>query len=242
MNLDPASGQHQDIREDLRSTITPLGLFSAAVILVSPALAQTDDSQVHITPKAHASSQGSPVKKTTSEPRSALTKPLVANVELVLVPVTVTDPMNRAIIGLEKSNFVLSEDNRPQVIQSFHTEDAPLSLGVIFDTSKSMSNKMEQARDAVLAFFKTANPQDDFFIVTFSDSPQLLVDFTTSVEHIENRLNYALPHGHTSLLDAIYIGLSKVRHSQYQRRALLIISDGGDNHSRYSRGEIKRLV
>src|SRR5215471_16157805 len=105
-----------------------------------------------------------------------------------------------------------------------------------------MRNKMERARESVVDFFKTANPEDDFFVITFSDSPFLLADFTTSVEHIQNRLVYALPHGHTSLLDAIYMGLTKVRQSRHQRRALLIISDGGDNRSRYTPSEIKRLV
>jgi len=87
-----------------------------------------------------------------------------------------------------------------------------------------------------------SNPKDDFFLITFSDRPQLLVDFTTSLEDIQKRLIYAVPEGHTSLLDAIYMGLAKIRHSSYQRRALLIISDGGDNRSRYTCSQIKRMV
>lgn len=203
------------------------------------------DSDVHITPRRETSDLAAPhLSAATKDSHSgrAHSKPLLTNVDLVLVPVTITDSRAQAVIGLDRANFVVSEDNRPQAIRSFSVEDAPLSLGVVFDTSKSMANKMEQAREAVLEFFKTSNPQDDFFMVTFSDRPELLVDFTTSVESIENRLMYARPQGHTSLLDAVYMALEKIRPSRYERRALLIISDGGDNHSRYTGAEIKRMV
>jgi len=145
-------------------------------------------------------------------------------------------------MGLEKQNFELYEDGQRQAIHSFSAEDAPISLGVILDTSNSMRNKIEVASKSIVEFFKTANPLDDFFLITFSDRPELLVDFTTSVDNIQNRLFHVMPNGHTSMLDAIYMGVSKIRHSRYQRRALLIVSDGGDNRSRYTRSEIKRVV
>ena len=169
-------------------------------------------------------------------------RPLKVDVDLVLVPVTITDPLNRLVTGLEKENFQLFEGNSTQEIRTFSAEDAPVSLGVIFDSSGSMSSKMDRAKDAVVEFFKTANPQDEFFMITFSDEPEEVTDFTSSVEEIQSKLVYAVPRKRTALLDAIYMGVSKMRQAKYAKKALLIISDGGDNHSRYTEGEIKALV
>jgi Ca-activated chloride channel family protein len=143
---------------------------------------------------------------------------------------------------LEKENFSLMEQNTPQDIKYFSSEDAPISLGVIFDLSGSMGNKIQKSRDAIVEFFKTANPQDEFFLITFADKPELLADFTQSIEEIQGRLVYAIPKGRTSLLDAIYLGISKMREAKHNKKALLIISDGGDNRSRYTDSEIKSLV
>jgi Ca-activated chloride channel family protein len=170
------------------------------------------------------------------------TKPMKVDVDLVLVPVTITDPMNRLVTGLDKDNFSLFEGKDQQEIRHFSSEDAPVSLGVIFDMSGSMSSKIDRAREAVIEFFKTANPQDEFFMIAFNDRPEQLSDFTQSVDEIQNKLLYTIPRGRTALLDAIYLGVSKMRQAKYQKRALLIISDGGDNHSRYTEGEIKSLV
>jgi Ca-activated chloride channel family protein len=170
------------------------------------------------------------------------TKPIRVDVDLVLVPVTITDPMNRLVTGLEKDNFVLLDNGEKQAIQHFSSEDAPISLGVIFDTSGSMSNKIEKARDAVVEFFKTANPEDEFFLIAFNDKPTLISDFTNSVEQVQGKLVYTAPKGRTALLDAIYLGMAKMRQAKQQRKALLIISDGGDNRSRYTENEIKSLV
>src|SRR5947199_6837715 len=108
--------------------------------------------------------------------------------------------------------------------------------------SGSMSSKIERAREAVVEFFKTANPQDEFFMITFADKPEEIADFTQSVEEIQGKLVYTVPKGRTALLDAIYLGISKMRQAKFSKKALLIISDGGDNHSRYTEGEIKALV
>ncbi|HEU5400314.1 MAG TPA: VWA domain-containing protein [Terriglobales bacterium] len=170
------------------------------------------------------------------------TKPYKVEVDLVLVPVTVTDPMNRLVTGLEKNNFIVEDNGKEQQIRHFSSEDAPISLGVIFDMSGSMKDKIEKAREAVVDFFKTANPQDEFFMVAFNEKPVLLSDFTSSIESIQGQLIYAEPHGRTALLDSIYLALSKMREAHNQKKALLIISDGGDNHSRYTESEIKSIV
>jgi len=158
------------------------------------------------------------------------------------VPVTITDPLNRLVTGLDKDNFTVFEGKDQQEIKHFSSEDAPVSLGVIFDMSGSMSSKIERAREAVVEFFKTANPQDEFFMITFADKPQEVSDFTQSVEDIQGKLVYTIPKGRTALLDAIYLGISKMRQAKFSKKALLIISDGGDNHSRYTEGEIKSMV
>ncbi len=169
-------------------------------------------------------------------------KPMKVAVDLVLVPVTITDPLNRLVTGLDRENFSVLEGNAPQEIKNFSSEDAPVSIGVIFDVSGSMSSKIEKSREAVVEFFKTANPQDEFFMIAFSDKPQEISDFTQSVEDIQGKLVFTVPKGRTALLDAIYLGISKMRQAKYPKRALLIISDGGDNHSRYTEGEIKSIV
>jgi Ca-activated chloride channel family protein len=164
------------------------------------------------------------------------------DVDLVLVNVTVTDPFQRLVTGLERDNFRIFEDNIEQEVVHFSSEDVPISIGVIFDLSGSMSNKVDKARLAALQFFKTANPQDEFFLVSFNDRAQLASRFTTSVEELQTRMMYTQPKGRTALLDAIYLGLSQMKAARNPKRALLIISDGGDNHSRYNERDIKTFV
>jgi Ca-activated chloride channel family protein len=164
------------------------------------------------------------------------------DVDLVLVNVTVTDPFNRLVTGLEQENFRVFEDNNEQEVVHFSSEDIPISIGVIFDMSGSMSNKVDKARLAAVQFFKTANPEDEFFLVSFNDRAELTSRFTSSVEELQTRLMYTAAHGRTALLDAVYLGLSQMRGAHNAKRALLIISDGGDNHSRYNESDIKNFV
>jgi len=167
---------------------------------------------------------------------------LHVDVDLALVNVTVTDPYDRLVTGLEPDNFRVFENNIEQEIQYFSSEDIPISIGVIFDISGSMTNKVGKAKEAALQFFKTANPQDEFFLVGFNERAELMSAFTTSVEDLQSRLLSASAKGRTALLDAIYLGLNEMRTARNAKRALLIISDGGDNHSRYHENDIKRLA
>jgi Ca-activated chloride channel family protein len=228
-------------------------IFFAAAGISVPVLAQTDVNDVHVQPreveKAKQPASDLPVPAAKTELMASTTpgmtthvRPLKVDVDLVLVPVTITDPLNRLVTGLDKENFQLYEGSLPQEIRTFSSEDAPVSLGVIFDSSGSMSSKMDRAKDAVVEFFKTANPQDEFFMISFSDEPEEVSDFTSSVDEIQNKLVFAVPRKRTALLDAIYMGVSKMRQAKYAKKALLIISDGGDNHSRYTEGEIKSMV
>ena len=164
------------------------------------------------------------------------------DVDLALINVTVTDPYNRLVTGLETDNFRVFEDSIEQEVVTFSAEDVPISIGVIFDFSGSMANKVAKAREAAVQFFKTANPQDEFFLVSFNERAELTSSFTNSVEDLQSRLMLTAPKGRTALLDAIYLGLSQMRGAHNAKRALLILSDGGDNHSRYNESDIKRLV
>jgi Ca-activated chloride channel homolog len=173
---------------------------------------------------------------------SAAGAPIRVDVNLVLVPFTVTDPMNRLVTGLEKENFEIYDNNLEQTIKSFATQDAPLSIGIVFDLSGSMQSKFLRARKALTEFLRTCNPQDEFFVVGFNDRPAILVDYTSDVEDVEARMVMLRPENRTALIDAIYLGVNKLRDAKYQRKALLIISDGGDNRSRYTEGELTRAV
>ena len=216
----------------------------AAVALCCPVVgfAQSPVDDVHVTPRVEPPDPRIKEAEIVDPSLKTHTKPMKVDVDLVLVPVTITDPMNRLVTGLDKDNFSVYEGKDQQDIRHFSSEDAPVSLGVIFDMSGSMSSKIERAREAVVEFFKTANPQDEFFMITFADKPEQIADFTQSVEDIQNKMVYTIPKGRTALLDAIYLGVSKMRQAKYPKRALLIISDGGDNHSRYTEGETKSLV
>ena len=213
----------------------------AVCALVPAAWTQSSAEVVHVTPRIeHAPTQNDQPAEDPSL-KTHMT-PIKVDVNLVLVPVSIVDPANRQVVGLDKENFQVFEGKERQEIRHFSTEDAPVSLGAIFDVSGSMADKIERAREAVLEFFKTANPQDEFFMIAFADKPEEVTDFTQSVEDIEGKLVYAVPKGRTALLDAIYLGLTKMRQAKYGKKALLIISDGGDNHSRYTQSDIKNLV
>ena len=169
-------------------------------------------------------------------------KGLKVDVDMALVNVTVTDPYGRLVTGLEQDNFRVYEDNAEQEIVRFSSEDVPISIGVIFDMSGSMADKFEKSRLAAVQFFKTANPQDEFCLVNFNDRAQLASPFTASVEELQDRLLYTSARGQTALFDGIYLGLSQMKGARNSKKALLIISDGGDNHSRYTEFDVRRFL
>jgi len=186
-----------------------------------------------------------PVVKNGDIPTRATNAPGAAihvDVNLVLVPMTVTDPMNRLVTGLEKENFQLYDNNNLQTIKSFATEDAPLTIGIVFDLSGSMQGKFVRARKALTEFLRTCNPQDEFFVVGFNDRPAIIVDYTSDVEDVEARMVMLRPENRTALIDAMYLGVNHLKTAKYERKALLVISDGGDNRSRYTQGELTRAV
>lgn len=171
-----------------------------------------------------------------------ITPNLRIDTNLVLVPITVTTPLNQIVTGMEKENFRLYEDKVEQEITYFASFDAPISIGLVFDASGSMGNKLHKSRQAAAAFFKTANPEDEFFLIQFNERPQLVVPFTRELEEIQNRLTFTQAKGRTALLDALYLAMQTLKKGRNPRRALLVISDGGDNSSRYTETEIRNLL
>ena len=226
-----------------------LTLFLASVPAVAQDSSTSDDSTAKGDgkPKEDAKPKDAGKSKEDVKKDSAgfAVKPLTGlhmDVDLALINVTVTDPYNRLVTGLDPDNFRVYEDNIEQEVVTFSSEDVPISIGVIFDFSGSMANKIGKAREAALQFFKTANPQDEFFLVSFNERAELTSAFTNSIEDLQSRMMMTAPKGRTALLDAIYLGLSQMKGARNGKRALLILSDGGDNHSRYNESDIKRLV
>jgi Ca-activated chloride channel homolog len=183
-----------------------------------------------------------PVPPKPAPPANAVGKPLLRSVNMVLVPVTVLDPYQRLVTGLEADNFRVYEDGVQQEIVHFSEDDVPISIGVIFDASSSMSDKLAKAKMAAMQFFQTANPQDEFFLVDFSNRAELISPFTSDISQLRDRLMFTRDAGRTALFDAIYLGLSQMRGAHNSRKALLIISDGGENHSRYSERDVREFL
>ena len=161
-----------------------------------------------------------------------------ADSKLVLVPVTVLDRKGATVNGLMPGLFTVLEDKIVQPIASFSQQDAPVSIGVIFDLSGSMKNSLGEASSALHTFFAAANSEDDAFLYTVSTVPERLTGLTTDYEYILGRLMGAKANGSTALIDTIYAGLNDIHSARHARKALLIVSDGMDNHSRYSKAEL----
>src|SRR5580693_4399731 len=180
--------------------------------------------------------------KEPSEPQVKPGQGIKIDVDMTLVNLTVTDPLDRLVTGLEKENFRVFEDGTEQEVVTLSSEDVPVSIGLIFDMSGSMADKVEKAREAAVQFMRTANPLDQFFLVSFNDRAELTSGFTTSVDELQNRMLFTAAHGRTAMLDAVYLGLTQMRGAHNSKRALLIISDGGDNHSRYNESDVKNYL
>ncbi|HEV2732899.1 MAG TPA: VWA domain-containing protein [Terriglobales bacterium] len=215
-----------------------LGCAISGLVLAARTLAQTSVEDVHVKPLSGiTANQSSQKSALTSAVRSFKTR-----ADLVIVPVSVTDAANRPVLGLEKENFQVYENKRPQTVLSYSTEDAPVSIGIVLDESGSMQNKLGKAREAINNLVSTANPDDEFFLITFSDKPVQILDFDSSAEQIKNELLYTVAKGSTALFDAVYLAIRKMEKANFSRKAILIVSDGEDNHSHYTENEIRNVA
>jgi len=204
----------------------------AALILLSPfGLAQGNSED---------KSQQGPAAASGSQQGGVPT--FQAHADLVLVPVTITDNLNRFVLGLEKENFKLFEDGVEQNVTLFSDEDAPLSIGLLFDKSGSMTYKLSSSQNAAIQLLSALNKDDEAFLVEFDDRVKESIGFTSQMDELRKALKAAQAGGQTAMLDAIDTGLSKMKSAKNSRKALVIVSDGGDNRSHYTAAQIESLV
>ena len=190
-------------------------------------------------PKVDSASAGQ--QKPTNEIDS--TGPVITNTDLITFTVTVTDTYGRYVSGLGKNAFTVLDEKKPQEITFFSDDDAPVSVGVIFDVSGSMSgDKIRRARDALSKFIQTSHNSDEYFLIAFNQRAQLLLDKTRDGNAVLDKLTFVQTRNSTALYDACYLGVEKVQRGAHPKRALLLISDGQDNNSRYTFNELRRLL
>lgn len=201
-----------------------VGLF--AMVLAFNAAAQ--DATPTPTPQFIEDGNDSPVKVKT---------------DLVTLTLTVTDLYGRYVSGLGKGAFTIFDNNQEQEVTFFSDSDAPVSLGILFDVSGSMSGaKIAKARKALSRFIITSHPNDEYFLIAFNNRAQLLLDRSRDGDAVLKKLTLVEPRQNTALYDAVYLGIERVTRGTHQKRAMLIISDGQDNASRYNFGEVRRLM
>ena len=184
-------------------------LFPILVTMAGSLAWGADDVKVTIEPRTKPTDEKAADSSLDRRPGS-----IRIDTTLVQVNVTVTDPLNRFVTGLEKEHFRLFEDKVEQKISEFSSEDAPLSVGLVFDTSGSMGSKLQKSREAVAQFLKTANPEDEFFLIEFNDRPQMVVPFTTDTDQVQNQLTFTQSKGRTALLDGIYMAMNTMKKAQ----------------------------
>jgi len=218
---------------------------SSVLLLAASAHAQSED-EVHVVPRPEAAGRSEVAADAAAVPASSSSRSragrLRVDVDLVLIPVVVTDTFNRPVTGLNKDNFELLDDGEKQKIHFFSLEDGPLSVALVLDVSNSMVNRVAIERDALARFFQNAHPDDEYFAIGVSTHPILIADSAQGVGDIQSQLALLQPSGYTALLDSIYFALNKLRDARYPRKVILIISDGGENDSRFKFREIKALA
>jgi len=179
---------------------------------------------------------------TYASPSNDRDQTINVDVDLVLVNAAISDSKGRMVTGLQQENFRIWEDKVEQKVEYFSSEDTPMSIGLIFDATGSMADKISTARDAATSFLSVGNPDDEYFLVTFSQRATLVEPFTTDISRLQNHMLFTSAKGLTPLFDAVYLGLETLKKAKNKRKALLLITDGEDNHSRYSFADIKEFV
>lgn len=175
-------------------------------------------------------------------PASEAPRRLRADVEMVLVPVTVTNPAGQLVNGLGPAHFRIFEDGVEQELLHVFKEETPISVALLVDTSGSMRNQMDAAKQMAVEFLQTANPHDEFMMVEFAERARMVSRFTDRVENLQSEMAVRAANGDTALLDGVYLGATQMRSARNKRRALVLLTDGEDNHSRYNEEEVKRLL
>lgn len=219
----------------------PVGALSLALLVDLAVVASM------ATASAQDKPEEKPAKPTASPPQSKLGTeldgPVIVNTDLITLTVTVTDTYGRYVSGLSKNAFAILDEKQPQEITYFSDDDAPVSVGILFDVSGSMSgDKVKKARDALAKFIQTSHNSDEYFLIGFNSRAQLLIDKTRDGDAVLDKLTFVQTRGNTALYDACYLGVEKVQRGTHPKRALLLISDGQDNNSRYTFDNLRRLL
>ena len=215
-------------------TVTMRGRTIAVVVAAAclGLLAQTPNIEQRAKPK--------PKQETTPD---AVPRPDIrVDTTVVQIPVEVSDNLNRPVSGFEKENFRVFDDKVEQKILNLSMEDDPIAMGLIFDTSGSIGDDLRGSREAAREFFKHAGAEDEFFLVQFDSDARLVVPLTKNANEIDYRLAFSTSKGSTALLDGVYMGMHEIRKSSKARKALVLISDGGENNSRYTQTEVKNAL
>ena len=167
-----------------------------------------------------------------------------SGVELINVTATVSDVEGRFVAGLRQDDFLVYEDDQPQSVTHFSSERVPVSLGIALDTSQSMSGeKIQEARSAIDGLLEAlAEPQDEFFLYRFSNRPSLIQEWTAERSAISRALSGAVPTGQTALYDAITEAIPLAQQGRYQKKALVVISDGNDTSSRHTLADVRTRI
>jgi len=210
------------------------GLLLLAQSTVAPAFQAGPHPEIDIIPRRAAEIR--PIDSQVPEVN------LRADMSMVLVPVQAATREGAPILGLKREDFRIFEDGAAQDITYFAQDDAPISIGLLFDSSGSMKDKKKQSLDAAAAFFRTASSGDEFFLIEFDEHPKLTVPFTPDTKELYQRISHVKPFGRTSLIDSIHLALDVMKNARHERKALVIISDGGDNRSRYTYGAVKGQI
>jgi VWFA-related protein len=232
LSIEVKSGVTPRNKRNIQKIVTgALGCILISFGLAAESEPQTDSSAEKTAHEGTAARAVQPISGT-----------FLVNSDLVLIPVSVTDGKGRAVNGLDKDQFTLYEDKVEQVITHFAAEDAPVSIGIVFDASDSMEPRMHKAREAVNALVRNANPDDEFFLVQFSDGAELAAGLTKNAAEIQARAASIQTGGSTALLDAVLLAIREMKKAANTRKAIVIISDGEDNSSHCSVNFLKESV
>jgi Ca-activated chloride channel family protein len=226
--------------------LVPLSLLAFLLVAFSASSwAQDKTKEKQSTDAATAKPVETPPAEQQKEQKQGneIVGPVIVNTDLITFTVTVTDTYGRYVSGLGKNAFTVMDDKKPQEITFFSDDDSPVSVGVIFDVSGSMGgDKIRRARDALSKFIQTSHDSDEYFLIAFNSRAQLLLDKTRDGNAVLDKLTFVQTKNNTALYDACYLGVEKVQRGAHPKRALLLISDGQDNNSRYTFNELRRLL
>ena len=216
-------------------------LFRLTLVLIFLSLASVDHAQEDIQPKLSPSPSPSPSPQHASRGPD---EPVLVNTDLISFNITVTDTYGRFVSGLKKDAFAVYDEKQPQEISFFSDDDAPVSVGIVFDLTGSMSGeKVKRARNALSHFFETSLERDEYFLITLqSGNAFLTLDRTRDSKAILDKLTFVQTKGNTAFYDGVYLAAEKVQRGTYPKRALLVISDGQDNNSRYTFNDLRKML